>query len=215
MAALAEIMAQVLADCDALPLADLHEIAEWIDDEAAPFLYRLGAETLAEEPGQAVAVLGQGREALDEALQLMASAIAILRAYCAQQLSAAPPAGPVTSAVAQKRVESRDEQIVRIRRELPSPVDRSRTMGRWIDRDGGEHELKSGEEDEWFDEAARFARERRMVPPFGKPMLARHVEIKFAMRMRRNRLTRELIVIDRPALRAGRSGTPHLSCQAW
>lgn len=110
------------------------------------------------------------------------------------------------------RVESRDEQVARVRRELPAPVDRSRTAGKWIDHRGAEHELNSGEEDEWFEEAARFARDRRMIPPFGKPMLARHVEIKFAMRMRRYGLTRETIIIDRPP--CGQVDPAPLTCHA-
>lgn len=82
MATIAEIVARVTADCEALPLAELGEIAEWIDDVAAPLLYRLGEQTAGTELTDAVAVLGRGREALDEALQLVSSAVTSLRTYC-------------------------------------------------------------------------------------------------------------------------------------
>ncbi|HVK25177.1 MAG TPA: DddA-like double-stranded DNA deaminase toxin [Actinokineospora sp.] len=99
-----------------------------------------------------------------------------------------------------------DRRYDEVRRRLPPPVPGGRTVGAWIDDDGVEHELVSGNRDEWFAVAAAYARERGWVKGRAVLGLARHVEVKFAMRMRARDLQRRpgdppikaTIVIDRP-----------------
>lgn len=92
------------------------------------------------------------------------------------------------------------------RARLAPPVPGGRTAGVWIDASGREHDLISGNRDEWFATAADYARQRGWVKGRAVLGLARHVEVKFAMRLRaRHALRRpsdppidETIVIDRP-----------------
>jgi hypothetical protein len=61
----------------------------------------------------------------------------------------------------------------------------ARTEGRWLNSAGEDVVLKSGR-DVWWSKAEQFARERGLLPKDsrGQLDLSRHVEIKFAMRMR-------------------------------
>ncbi|MDQ3403406.1 MAG: hypothetical protein M3548_08420 [Actinomycetota bacterium] len=78
-------------------------------------------------------------------------------------------------------------------------------MGVWIEENGMEHDLVSGNRDPWFTIAAQFARERGWAKGRAVLGLARHVEIKFAMRLRGFHTRRqpgdppidETIIIDR------------------
>ncbi|MEJ1105458.1 MULTISPECIES: DddA-like double-stranded DNA deaminase toxin [unclassified Kribbella] len=76
-----------------------------------------------------------------------------------------------------------------------SGISRPKTRGKWIDLDGAEQDIVSGEDDE----SARireFLRERNIGPETGEIMSPSHVETKFGMFMRRNGLTHESIVIN-------------------
>ncbi|MCP3804725.1 hypothetical protein NLX83_36215 [Allokutzneria sp. A3M-2-11 16] len=58
-------------------------------------------------------------------------------------------------------------------------------------------QLSSGKNDVWFTRTQAFARERGIAPPVGIWDMAKHVELKFAVRMRDQALRNEVIVIDR------------------
>ncbi|MEU4604036.1 DddA-like double-stranded DNA deaminase toxin [Kribbella sp. NPDC023972] len=76
-----------------------------------------------------------------------------------------------------------------------SGISRPKTRGKWIDGDGAEQDLVSGEDDE----SARireFLRERNIGPETGEIMSPSHVETKFGMFMRRKGLKHESIVIN-------------------
>jgi hypothetical protein len=81
----------------------------------------------------------------------------------------------------------------------------------WVDAKGTDHELTSGNRDRWHTLAADFARQRGWSRGSSVLGLTRHVEIKFAMRMREMDATRrpgdplleETIVIDRPPCGVG------------
>lgn len=78
---------------------------------------------------------------------------------------------------------------------LPVRARKDKTRGIWTDSDGNEHNLISGV-DEDTGEAERFIIEEGLDIAPGEVTLGAHVEVKFAMRMRRLGLTDERIVIN-------------------
>jgi hypothetical protein len=78
---------------------------------------------------------------------------------------------------------------------LPVRVRKDKTRGIWVDPGGNEQDLISGV-DEDNEEAERFIIEEGLDIAPGDVTLGSHVEVKFAMRMRRLGLTNEKIVIN-------------------
>lgn len=78
---------------------------------------------------------------------------------------------------------------------LPVRARKDRTRGIWTDPAGNEHDLVSGV-DEDTEEAERFIIEEGLDIAPGDVTLGSHVEVKFAMRMRRLGLTDATIVIN-------------------
>jgi hypothetical protein len=94
-----------------------------------------------------------------------------------------------------------DEEGHRLQRNLPdreeSRLSRPKTRGLWVDRDGNEEQLVSGEHDEWFQKVTDFLRERGIPPKPGDIMSPSHVELKFAMRMRLRGMQHETIAVNK------------------
>jgi nucleic acid/nucleotide deaminase of polymorphic system toxin len=78
---------------------------------------------------------------------------------------------------------------------LPQREPTDKTRGIWIDADGQEHDLISGV-DENTAAVDRFMEEHRIRIAPGADTLGSHVEVKFAMRMRREGLTDATITIN-------------------
>lgn len=78
---------------------------------------------------------------------------------------------------------------------LPVRGRRDRTRGVWVAADGNEHELISGVDDYTAD-TERFMDEHGIAIAPGDITLGSHVEVKFAMFMRKRGLTDEIITIN-------------------
>ncbi|NEA35725.1 hypothetical protein G3I17_29355 [Streptomyces sp. SID13031] len=78
---------------------------------------------------------------------------------------------------------------------LPTRDPTDKTRGIWVDADGQEHDLISGVDDYTAD-VDRFMEEHRIRIAPGADTLGSHVEVKFAMRMRREGLTDATITIN-------------------
>jgi hypothetical protein len=78
-----------------------------------------------------------------------------------------------------------------------SGLSRPKTRGKWIDHNGVEEDLASGEHDEYFEKVKEFLKENNLGPTKGEIMSPTHVETKFAMRMRLNGLKHETIVVNK------------------
>ncbi|TDU87568.1 nucleic acid/nucleotide deaminase of polymorphic system toxin [Kribbella voronezhensis] len=93
-----------------------------------------------------------------------------------------------------------DEEGHRIQRKLPIreevPVTSPKTRGKWIDENGNEEDLASGEHDE-FEDVRDFLRGKGLLPPKGNVTTPSHVEVKFAMRMRQRGLMHETIIVNK------------------
>ncbi|WP_233712078.1 DddA-like double-stranded DNA deaminase toxin, partial [Kribbella turkmenica] len=93
-----------------------------------------------------------------------------------------------------------DEEGHRLQRKLPIreevPVTSPKTRGKWIDENGNEEDLASGEHDE-FEDVRDFLRGKGLLPPKGNVTTPSHVEVKFAMRMRQRGLMHETIVVNK------------------
>lgn len=142
-----DLVDAVLADCEALPVRDLHAVGEWVDEHAVPTLHQLAEQTARAELPEAVAMFGHAREALDQALQLLDSAARTLRAYCERKTGSAstgsPPALVQRAATPDHRL-TRQERFNRLevaRRKLAPPTPGARTHGAWVDERGNQHEL--------------------------------------------------------------------------
>nr|WP_238356495.1 DddA-like double-stranded DNA deaminase toxin [Kribbella italica] len=101
-----------------------------------------------------------------------------------------------------------DEEAWRLFGKLPvrdesKPV-RQKTRGIWRDDDGTEQPLISGQlasegegDDPYYQQVKAFMRQRRIGRQDGEPMVASHVESKFAMFMRERGLTRATIAVNK------------------
>lgn len=101
-----------------------------------------------------------------------------------------------------------DEEGWRLFSQLPdrdaSPVSRPKTRGIWKDADGNEHDLASGQrrgdregEDAYYRQVVDFMREHKIGRQDADPMVASHVEAKFALFMRERGLKHETIVVNK------------------
>ncbi|GAA3843475.1 hypothetical protein GCM10022243_07470 [Saccharothrix violaceirubra] len=86
--------------------------------------------------------------------------------------------------------------VDRIRQEIPAGVRGARAQGRWLGPGTDSTVLRSGSADEWHRPAFEF-----LAAAFGRRApeleLAKHMEIKLAVRMRTEGRRRETLVIDR------------------
>jgi len=101
-----------------------------------------------------------------------------------------------------------DEEGWRLFGRLPSreasPVSRPKTRGIWKDADGKEHPLISGRlgsdgqaDDPYYQQVVDFMRQHRIGRQDADPMVASHVEVKFALFMRERGLKHETIVVNK------------------
>jgi hypothetical protein len=196
-----EVVAETLADCAALPTADLHAIATWIDTDAAPKLYPLAQESHRPELPAAVTTLGEALESLDRALYLIASAQQKLTSYC-QRLTADP--GHHTATVKPPSV-THDPKISTILTSLPLRTATNRkTHGRWIDENGTEQdEIVSGNDAD-SERAIAELTKLGLNPRTGTLSVATHVEVKFAVRARQEEQQNATLIINNVPCRVGR-----------
>ncbi|MFB6720172.1 DddA-like double-stranded DNA deaminase toxin [Kribbella sp. NPDC056345] len=101
-----------------------------------------------------------------------------------------------------------DEEARRLFGTLPireeSAVSRPKTRGLWKDADGKERPLASGQcssdgqdADPYYQQVKDFMREHRIGRQDADPMVASHVEAKFALFMRERGLMHETIVVNK------------------
>nr|WP_238357259.1 DddA-like double-stranded DNA deaminase toxin [Kribbella italica] len=99
-------------------------------------------------------------------------------------------------------VRSGREVVDKLPRRVVVQGQRVKTRGRWIDGDGGEHDLISGQHEEEYGEAQRHAERLGRVRRGAKLSTAADVELKFAMKMRREGITRATIYLNnRPCVK--------------
>ena len=110
-------------------------------------------------------------------------------------------------------VSSLEAWVERVRTELPPARAGPQAAEKWRAANRTTHELRSGVGDIWFRAAALFARETGMVRGQTVLGLAGHIEIKFPMCMRAEKIRDARIVIDRSAeRRPPASGPVRPSC---
>ncbi|WP_433265325.1 DddA-like double-stranded DNA deaminase toxin [Actinosynnema sp. CS-041913] len=170
---------------DTLPITLLGEATD-ATEEAATTLALATTGTTQPELIQAVATF---TDAYQQAQQLLLQAIALrdtLHAI-ANRLAA-----PTTPSPPPPHPPARVDQI---RRSLPRRPEGSETQGRWLGPGTDVTVLRSGKGDEWYDKALAFI--KGMGGRGRVLMLATHVEVKLAVRMREERRTQETVIIDR------------------
>ena len=94
-----------------------------------------------------------------------------------------------------------DDEVRRLFGRLPvrekCGLSRPKTRGKWINHEGDEEDLASGEHDEYFEKVNKFLKDNNLGPSKGEIMSPTHVETKFAMRMRLSGLKQETIVVNK------------------
>jgi hypothetical protein len=101
-----------------------------------------------------------------------------------------------------------DEEAWRLLGTLPvrdeTSLTRQKTRGIWKDADGNEHDLASGKrlgenegDDPYYHQVIDFMRENNIGRQDADPMVASHVEAKFAMFMRERGLMHETIMVNK------------------
>ncbi|WP_433020590.1 DddA-like double-stranded DNA deaminase toxin [Kribbella sp. CA-294648] len=94
------------------------------------------------------------------------------------------------------------EVVDRLPKRVVVQGQRVKTRGKWIDDNGGEHDLVSGQHEEEYEVAQRHAERLGRVRRGAKLSTAADVELKFAMRMRRDGITRATIYLNnRPCVK--------------
>lgn len=88
------------------------------------------------------------------------------------------------------------DRIDRIRRSLPAGADGAQAQGRWLGPGADVTVVRSGMGDEWYDKALTFIR-AVAGPTSPVTTLARHIEVKLAVRMRDEGREHEVVIIDR------------------
>jgi hypothetical protein len=76
------------------------------------------------------------------------------------------------------------------------PGQRPKTRGLWVDDDGQEHDLVSGETD-LYEDLKKFLVDNKIGRTDGQLMVMSHVEAKFAMFMRRTGRMHETIAVNK------------------
>jgi len=88
------------------------------------------------------------------------------------------------------------DRIDDIRRSLPPGFDGAQAQGRWLGPGTDVTVVRSGVGDEWYDKAVAFI--RSVAGPTSPVInLARHIEVKLAVRMRDEGRKHEVVIIDR------------------
>lgn len=101
-----------------------------------------------------------------------------------------------------------DEEGWRLQGKLPvrdeTSLTRQKTRGIWKDADGNEHSLASGQrladgegDDPYYQRVVDYMRDHRIGRHDADPMVASHVEAKFALFMRERGLLHETIVVNK------------------
>jgi hypothetical protein len=102
-----------------------------------------------------------------------------------------------------------DEEVRRIFERLPIRKPGEKTRGVWRDSEGTDHDLISGQHEDDFHTAQRHAEKLGLVRAPHKLSTAADVELKFAMRMRREGIRHaEIVLNNRPC--GGRLGCDRL-----
>ncbi|SFQ22776.1 SCP1.201-like deaminase [Amycolatopsis arida] len=175
-------------------------------EEAGTVLEPLTRGTADCEFGQLPAVAARSAADLDRLTEPLDTVNRHLRAYLDRLGATRPPPSNPTAPMSAGPVKSTSTEVPP---HLAERVERSRARvgqrppgtvparGEWLRSDGWTVRMASGDSDEHFRAGQRFVLDH--LPPAKRPaeQLARHVEVKVAMAMRREGLTDETVVIDR------------------
>ncbi|SFT93025.1 SCP1.201-like deaminase [Actinopolyspora lacussalsi subsp. righensis] len=186
-----------------LPPEQLHPARAWIEEYALPTLTEIGQGSTSPELAEAVALLEQARELIDDVLALSDNTRGHLVSYLATlgvTSEQPPPSLPHPSTTPRTPTDSsRDHSwIDQVRQRLPEHTG-GQTTGLTYDQDGTELTETSGREE--VSERARlnlhdstwFSTDDR-----GAPAVFTHVEVKYAQRMKERGQTHGVVVLNNP-----------------
>ncbi|MGZ0147118.1 DddA-like double-stranded DNA deaminase toxin [Kribbella sp. WER1] len=202
-------VAQDLVDClDRIPsMVDyLHRLAAKCRENAAMIA---GMGSANPGAGNAAMLLDAAARACDEAAHYAAMAPPKARGWAEQMVSGArtadgpkPTSGGGTARVPDPGGQGSDDGFDpgELLKQLPKrdvgPGRRVKTRGTWHDDSGRNHPLVSGQHEEDYQAAQRHAERLGLVTPPYLLSTAADVELKFAMRMRREGITNARIVLN-------------------
>ncbi|MGJ7907011.1 DddA-like double-stranded DNA deaminase toxin [Actinopolyspora sp. H202] len=186
-----------------LPPEQLHQARAWIEEYALPTLTEIGQGSTSPELAEAMALLEQARELIDDVLALSDNTRGHLVNYLAtlgMNGDQPSPSLPHPSTLPRIPTDtSRDRSwINQVRERLPEHTG-GQTTGLIYDQDGNELTETSGREE--VSDRARlnlhdstwFSTDDR-----GAPAVFTHVEVKYAQRMKERGQTHGVIVLNNP-----------------
>jgi hypothetical protein len=193
---------------DGLSSAALRQAAESLA-EAAETLGQCAAGTDNPELLEAVQQLVTARHQVLETWQLVRAAKQAILRYREQITGGDPVAAPATksTAVAQPPLSAtnRDARAAAIMAGLPERTPTNpKTSGYWIDDDGREHGPMTSGRDDGYRAAVDELRMLRLSPGRGTLFATEHVEVKFAVCMRRSTARHATLIINNTPCAPGR-----------
>lgn len=192
MSLVTEVAATLSDIVDRLPITTVTEIRARLDQVVV--LLSATADGSDSTPLiDAVVMFVRAREAATDLLHELQAAADHVDAYRTALLGSVP--GAVTSARPIATVSPADPSG--LLDHLPGWSPGAKTHGYWVDSAGIRHGLLSGKHEEWYHQANQHAAQLGLVPPGWSMSIASHVEVKFAMRMRQNRIRKATIVINK------------------
>ncbi|KGI82317.1 hypothetical protein IL38_06185 [Actinopolyspora erythraea] len=184
-----------------LPPEQLHPVRAWIEEFALPTLAEIGQGSTSPDLAEAVTLLEQTRELIDDVLALSDTTRGHLVSYLAtlgMTGEQPPPSLPHPSTRPRIPTDTSHDHswIEQVRQRLPEHTG-GQTTGLTYDQDGTELTETSGREE--VSDRARLTPHNSTLFPAddrGAPAVSTHVETKYAQRMRERGQTHGVVVLN-------------------
>jgi hypothetical protein len=214
---LQRVAQQLLATLDEIP-----RVVAFLHDRASKYRESAGwIGGMSNNPSARIAAmqLDEAARRCEEAAHHLSLALPKARSWVEQMVAGSRTTDPIAKRTSASpgisggsarlpRMRTTDD-IRRIFERLPVRKAGDKTRGIWIDDNGNDHDLLSGEHDSDYHAAQRFAERLGLVREPHKLSTAADVELKFAMRMRREGIRHaEIVLNNRPC--EGRLGCNRL-----
>lgn len=192
---LQRVAQQLLDTLDEIP-----RVANYLHDRAGKYREAAGwVGSLSSNSSARMAAiqLDEAARRCEEASHYLLMAPPRARSWVEQMVSGVRIAEPSGNVAHISRRLNGQELLSRLPVQRAIPNHRQKTEGAWQDNSGVIHKLVSGRHEEDFDAAVAHAKKLGLIPERGTLGTAADVELKFAMKMRREGITRAEIAVNK------------------
>ncbi|WP_017973204.1 DddA-like double-stranded DNA deaminase toxin [Actinopolyspora halophila] len=197
-----------------VPPEQLHQARAWIEEYALPTLAEIGQGSTSPDLAEAVALLERARDLIDDVLALSNNTRTHLINYLAElglNTDQPPPSLPHPSTLPRVPTDTaRDRSwIDQIRERLPEHTG-GQTTGLVHDQDGNELQVNSGRDPKLSEQARLILHNSELFPTDdrGEPTVTMHVEVKYALMMRKAGQTYGVVVLNNELCRGCEKAVP-------